>query len=92
MPLRFQVTGVFSAAECSAVLAAAEQLGLSPAEQDRAGGSPGLVTVDPWLADLLWQRISPFMPSIVNSKQVLGLEELKFDCLFCRFWLLLSGM
>ena len=71
-----EILGVLTETECTAILSTVESLGFSPAEQDRAGGSPRcLVSKDPWLAATLWQRLAGVTPCIINGKRILGLQE-----------------
>ena len=34
-----------------------------------------MVSKDPWLANALWQRLSPMTPYIINGKRVVGLQD-----------------
>ena len=71
-----EILGVLTETECTAILSTVESLGFSPAEQDRAGGSPRcLVSKDPWLAATLWHRLAGVTPCIINGKRILGLQE-----------------
>lgn len=62
-----EISGVFTASECAVILSSAKALGFA--------GAGRLVSKDPWLANALWQRLSPMTPYIIKGKRVVGLQE-----------------
>lgn len=63
-----EISGVFTASECAVILSSAKALGFD-------AGAGRLVSKDPWLANALWQRLSPMTPYIINGKRVVGLQD-----------------
>lgn len=86
--LAFTLEQVLTPSECERLIRAAESLGFAPAGLGRTGeqavvtefrDSARLISEDPLLAEQIFQRIQPFLPTVWQGRRLLGLnEQLKF--------------
>lgn len=73
--------GVLSPAECKAIIAAGESVNFLPDSPIRQDGDISVLAhnfywiVDTDFHDKLWKRVSPFVPSTVEGRQVRGLNR-----------------
>lgn len=86
--LAFTLDQVLSSVECDRLVQAAEAVGFGVAGLGRAGeqtaaaelrDSARLIVDDPLLAQQIYQRIRPYLPTVWQGRRILGLnEQLKF--------------
>lgn len=81
VPKLHLLEGVLSPAECKAIIAAGESVGFLPDAPYRGDGDVSILAhnfyyvIDTAFHDLLWSRVSQYVPSSVNGRSVQGLNR-----------------